>query len=492
MVLVMTLACLVFLVASGTREISIWVQKIREDPIGMNILPLLAFSPVFVALLSTPRFSFYEEVQAYSFLLGVALLSSVIYFIRNSTMWAFALIATVAGFAAFVRPTAGIYGVASFAVIFAQACLLRWSQGRLLTGLALFLFGGFCLLIVNWIRFGAAFEFGHNLHLNNFPTMRFAGRFEAPFESEPLFSAARELITLLFLDEGYISETVRWRQLYFPNYNLAYTCPLLFVAGWFAVRCWRMIRSQEVSFGVAEVLAFWFLACTIPLLAFYLRFPFINSRYLVDFAPGFGAGLLAFLYLLSGLSVGRFMRQFRWSVTIVVFLWWGYQLIFATGNRIGSPVDPPIAREDLLRKIDQDPSLFLEAPEEYTLGMAFEKYVSYFSGSGWSSESGKTRAAIALFVDDPEFVELTVTFAEGFELSRKDYETIQAKVALEFLNLESMTPTQEGMVLRFSGPRRKRYQSGIQVAFIAFMTAEELHEGWSRFRLLRVRWRDEG
>ncbi len=488
--LVVFLAVVALMGSIRQKNLLCWIECLARERERTAALFILVLFPPFITLLCQGRFSVYSEVQAYSYLTGIGLLSGTLVFVRSPRLWMFLVIATFAGLTAFVRPTAGIYGLVTIMVLVIKTSELGWSWWKAGAGIILFIGGGLLLYVTNWIRFGAGFEFGHNLNLNNLYTMRFAGRFEAPYSSEPLLSAARELGSLLFFEDAYRSETFRWRQIYFPSYNVSYLIPLVVVVLWFVTRCRLMFRRRTVRSGEIEILALWCIGCTVPLFLFYLRFPFMNSRYLLDFAPGFAGGMLAFVYILRDLGVPRFGSWFRTVLLTGVVLWWGYQVIFVSEIGRGTVSGPPITREQMLVRMDRPPPEYGDMPEFYEVGTPPVNRVAQHNGSGWDSHSGDTRASIALFVEDPDFLELTVAPMRGVELPPEDYEVIRAKVALEFLELESMTPTEEGMILRFSGPERKRYQSGIQVVFIGLMTAEELHEGWSRFRLLRVRWRE--
>ncbi len=479
---------LTFTVTQEGRDLYAWERHLYEYCEKITAVLLLALFPPFLTLLHQ-RFGVYQEVQAYSYLTGIILLAGTILFVRNPRFWLFVLVATGGGFAAFVRPTAGVFGIAALVVMLVRSLGIGWPWWRFAVGVSLFVVGWLMLYFTNWLRFGSGMEFGHSLNLNHIPTMRFAGRFGAPYSSEPFLSALRELASLLFMSEGYISETLRWRRVSFTSYNLTYAFPLIMVSIWFLIRCRRMLCVRKFKFGEKEVLAFWCIFCTASLFAFYLRFPFMNSRYLLDFAPGFAGGVLVFVYLLRDWGVSRFGKRFQFILFSGVLFWWGFHLIFVLEGTRASIRNTAITHENLIQRMELPHRSYRNFPEYYETGMPFQEYQNQFNGSGWDSSSGKTWASIALFVEDPEFLELTVAPEVQSVLSQKDYEIIQAKVALEFLEMESMTPTDDGMVLRFSGPKRTRYQDGIQVAFVAFMTVEELHEGTSRFRLLRVRWR---
>jgi hypothetical protein len=424
--------------------------------------------------------------------LGVTLLVGIVLFVRDSRFWKFLVLAALAGVAAFVRPTAGAFGGAALVVLLIRGYGLNWPWRRLGAGIGLFMGGWVLLWGTNWARFGTGFEFGHNLNLNYLPTARFVGRFEDPYRSESILSAARELGSLLFFQGAYYSEAWRMRPRDTESYGISYLVFLIVVVAWFAGRCRQMFRQGKLLFGQNELLALWCILSTALLTVFYLRFPFISSNYLLDFAPGFAAGVLAFTYVLRDWGVPRFGPAFKWFLVFGVVSWWCFQITFGTEYWRGTFRVSAVTQDEMIQRMENQYTLYREIPSMYETGMVFSEYVNEYNGSGWDSDSGDTRAAILLFVEEPGFLELEVSPAAEIELGPEDYQIIRAKVALEFLNLEDMTRTEEGMVLRFSGPKRKRYENGIQVVFVAFMTAEELHEGWSRFRLLRVRWREEG
>lgn len=69
---------------------------------------------------------------------------------------------------------------------------------------------------------------------------------------------------------------------------------------------------------------------------------------------------------------------------------------------------------------------------------------------------------------------------------------IRAKVGLEYLKLESVTPTNGGWILHFSGPKQPRYQQGLQPVFLAMVPPDELAQyalAPSPWILKRLQWR---
>jgi hypothetical protein len=485
------------------RHLQDWTDHFKSHPEKLSAVLLLLFFPPFLSLCQA-RFSVYEEVQAYSVLTGITLLAGTMLFVRNPKWSVYLAVAGLAGLAAFVRPTAGVYGVVTLLVLLWHARKLDWAPRRLLAGVLLFAAGGLLLFLANLHRFGSGFEFGHGLNLNGIHTMRFASRFDYPYRQESFRSAAGELAACLFFLErkegspGGMeitvfkrSDTLRWRQLYFPTYNMAYLIPLLGLAGWFFWRCGRRWYCRDKTpLSEPELLAFWCVGCTVPLLLFYLRFPFLNSRYLLDFAPGFAAGLLALVYAVQKAVAMRLKlrRWFNWVLATAVLSWWGYHAVGVAEFGRGFISGHTLSREQLIRQMEAEPSGLEPVPPSYSLGMGPAVYANRLNGSGWDAATGHTKAAVVLFVENPRYLELEVAPVAGVDLRPEDYAVIQAQVGLEALTLQSITPTEEGQRLFFAGPRRTRYRSGIQTVFIGFMTAEDLHTGDSDFRLLAVRW----
>jgi len=63
-------------------------------------------------------------------------------------------------------------------------------------------------------------------------------------------------------------------------------------------------------------------------------------------------------------------------------------------------------------------------------------------------------------------------------------------VGLEFLRRERIDRTAKGWRVRFSGPRQKRYQRGVQPVFLATVPKEFLADYTTvPWRLTRVTWR---
>lgn len=479
-------------------------RLVDELPYYLGV-PLLLFFPPFITLCRT-RFWVYEEVEAYGYLASVALAANLIAFYRRSTIARYIGLSSLSGFLPFIRPTLGAYGLAACYVAWMRARRIDWSPIRVLAGPAVFGVAILALAATNYWRFGSPLEFGHQLNLNWDDAMRYASRFGEPFHQEPVLSAACELFSSLFLSgdsfTGYDwyredfftgqSPTIRWREFYFETYDLS-TFALVFSTWiWFALTLRKHPVRDDARLSEAKMLTAWSMASAAMLAVFYLWSPFLASRYLIDFAPSFGIAILAMLYVMCDALAGTGCWKVGAKVAISVgcVLWWTFEV---TTARIEPAFAGPGSTtcDQITARINRLTSLEMaRLPKAYELGMDLEELDVPFNGAGWDQVTGRVKAAITLFVEHPNFLELDVAPALGRSLATDEYGIIQAKVGLEFLELSRSEELPDGRRLTFRGPHNPRYQTGLQTAFVGFVTSEELDEGNSRFRLLRVRWRD--
>lgn len=292
--------------------------------------------------------------MAYGFLAGVALALGLARWIgaiqkegfattsttvRQKLLWGYLAFSAASGLMPFIRPTMVFYGAAAVWV----ATFVAWRRGLrlpvVMSGLAVY-----CLLIGTLLwsnnqRFGSPFEFGHSLNLNGVPPMQYASRFDHPYQDEPLVSAVGELVCILFFTKEFPishnsaynpdlfkgqSRTFRWREIYFSTFTPFDLAFVLVTWGW---AVWRLVKHRSGVPNEPKVaLALWSLLSTLPLFGFYLRFPFLSSRYSMDFAHGIAVGSWAFWSIVIG-STQRGNGRWMWAavVSLVCFLgWWGY------------------------------------------------------------------------------------------------------------------------------------------------------------------------
>ena len=271
----------------------------------VGIIPTVLFPP-FLALCRS-RFLVYEEVEAYACLLGQLLAAGTAWVCFRPSGRALLCLACVAGLAGFVRPTFGAYGVASLivaSIAFRQNGLpLR----PMIWACAIFIFGNGLLAISNTVRFGSPFEFGHSLAINGISAMAYATRFDNPFQNLPFTTAAKELFSLLFFTKEVTggdaygfgrflgqAPTLRWRELYFSTFDVTTLVLAASAWGWLTFSLLRRLAARKgfQKLEPVEGIILWGVIAAVPLIAFYLRFPFMSSRYLMDFSPMLGVGLL--------------------------------------------------------------------------------------------------------------------------------------------------------------------------------------------------------
>lgn len=477
------------------------LYELRRQPHSIAPIFLLLLFPPFLSLCST-RMAVYEEVVVYSYLAALTLLAATVALLRKPTLGRYLLLSVLAGFTIFVRPTLFTYGFASQLLSFFFTRRLGWSLQKSCSGMACFSLIVALLLVTNFFRFGAPLEFGHKLTLNAETRICYSSRFYDPYSDEPIVSAVKELFSLLFLINNNLNgdnwyecsvlpgqaDTVRWREFYFKTFDLSYL--IFIIAAWISVS-WRWTldrragQSGQMSEPEAGLLVLWSLLSIGPLLCFYVRFPFVASRYMVDFAPAFAASILGGVFL-----IGRFIsssRNWRW-LTVLLYIalicWWGVEL--KTARVLFSKNFPPAQYFSQPIAHVWKPSRKL--PKSYKLGDDLKSFGILFNGAGWDLNSGDACATCSFFISDPRRLELEVTPIDSNTVTESDYRDIAAKIGLEALELEHIQNVGNAHRLVFRGPKLSRYQSGVQSLFLRFPFESKNDWRVSKFRLLSIAW----
>jgi len=231
-----------------------------------------------------------------------------------------------------------------------------------------------------------------------------------------------------------------------------------------------------------------------PLVVFYLRAPFLSSRYLLDLAPAFAA-LLVIAWRAGALwitSRGGGALAFG----ILVALWAASIATSKTRGRVKpDPTDrvTAAASRDALAWPVLVPH---ELPAQYDLTstswIASEAeprpHGLYLNGIGWDLATGRVPPAIHLFVDDPRFLELDVD-VDGPMGGEVDWAaSVRVATGLQHLRLAKVDNAERGWRLRFEATRP--LAPGLHVVFIAFGPDTQLARPLSGFVLRRVHWRD--
>lgn len=496
---------------------------------------LALFFPPFLRLLRT-RFQVYEQAIAYEYIAGLVLLALLIRLAGRPTPSRWWALCGWAGVGGWIRPTLVLHGIA--AVLTGLWLLANHrgpecagAEGRttrtralspvrhpIITGLFLFVLGGAGLYVTNALRFGDGFEFGHRLNVQSLYGSLYATRFDHPFATEPLASAARELFGLLFLEKRLTwdwyatnlfpgqSSTVRWREIGLPTYDPTYL--VLLLPGWSAALALaarrdrhrnrlRASRPADHPWAIRQVitgLGVYSGIATFLLTAFYLRNCVIATRYMLDFMPAFAAGMMAG-WLVLGLACDRVpsasMRVTLLGTAGIALVAWLAWQSRAMHQIYGEP--RPQTRAEAIASLQKHLAtqpVALPPNGRYTNPEEPRATGIPFNGAGWErNPEGMLMPCVILFVDSPHLLELELEEISEAPIPA-DPHAIRARVGLEMLKRESVERTERGWRIRFAAPRRRCYQEGIQPVFLAtvprsFLAAQE----GLPWRLHQVRWR---
>ena len=476
------------------------------------------FSLTLIALFSTvlfppflvlccSQFNVYEEVIAYGYLVSMLLCIWTIELWQRPNAKSYLIIAAVSGLVLMVRPTLLAYGVTSFIVASVAIRKLKARVKLVAFGCILFSLGIVAQLSFNAVRFGAPSEFGHSLMFNNVENMCFASRFDNPYRVEPCLSASKELFSLLFLAEpagdghGYgrglypwQSNTLRWRELYFKPYDLDVFLIMLCSVAVFVYRVYRRKSFGGDEFINFDLLVVWALVSMVPLLLFYLHFPFISSRYLIDFAPSFACLIWAFFLAAFYACKANAFSDRKTKVTKLIlvmlmgFCWIDRTLPIRVEARRTLSISELKGELQLCKEIF---SSEIHIPSScYTNGFDFGLTGVPFNGNGWTPS--ETPFYLPLFVQNPKFLVLDMSCKNLRSSITNDCKAIEVKVGLERLRRESIAISTNQVTVRFFGPEEEQYKHGVQALFIGFINSKNLgYLERSPLRLEKVTWREQ-
>jgi len=476
--------------------------------------------PPFLSDLSAQE-GIHSEVLAYTYLFGLMLACGMVAVLRRPDWRRYGLLCAVAGFGGLIRPTLIVYGVAT--IIPAAVGMWRYEKAqrlgpssskstpartilRLIAGAALFCIGNGILWGTNLIRFGDGFEFGHKLNLQDDALLRniYAIRFDYPFYREPIWRAGRDLFGSLFraphtaLGDAYASgifpgqsPTFRWHYFSFATYGIVYFG--LVVGGWLSGLCsWSALRlNRKVTREAALVdvaLTSWSLLSCLGLVAFYLKGPFVASRYMIDFAPSFVAAIIvAWRGMVRAVPSRCGKLPFvRWIALACLIGWQGWEISQRDFPDHGSVTWKSVAPASKPRVAQAMPG---GLPTSYKLGEDLGAYGIRFNGTGWNPRIGTLDACVILFVDSPQFLELQLTRKDNLSGDPAGLDCIRAKIGLELLKRRSIERTANGWRLLFEGPTRAMYKDGVQQVAIAMIATDALRQFDVAWELKQVSWR---
>jgi hypothetical protein len=465
------------------------------------VLGLLIFAPPFVTLVST-RFEVYEEVVAYGYLYSLVLFAGFLRTVRHPTTSKLLALSLWAGLGVWIRPPLLFYGVVTVGL----ASIIAWrAQIRRGAAYSFLLFGicGALLGFSNKSRFGGFAEFGHSLNVTDLNHNTYALKFDYPFRTEPLFSAARdEMATLFFVHElnghdyyrkGIMwgqSSSYRWHEMYFSTFDAGYLCLFLISALlWF----WNFKRIQMIwnanfttrqrsiresgakRLEAAQTLLAvpWALFSFGCLFLFYLRSPSLASRYNVDFLPSVMVCISALVWNGFELDLLRGRREAFFGVGTTLF-WLALCILTAE-------IAPRYTKRNSLDKNQLDSKMHkpfvIGQPEDlhsYQIGDTNAAVGIPFNCDGWNLENGRVKPVVTVFASNPNCIVISVFGPQGKRLDADDLAPIRAKIGLEYLTRESVEIHSNTATISFARPRNPRYQTGLQVCFLAFIHPKDL------------------
>ncbi len=483
----------------GIRNAKEWGSFVVQHPQKIASMFVLVLFPPFLALCGG-RFSQPEETAAYAFLFAIALLAGTVRFARNPAFKLYCALSVGCVLIVLFNPAAIVAGMASLVIAFHFSRTRNWNWYRSLFGPCLFCFCGLAILVVNYCRFGSGIEFGQSLSLNSNNGVMFAQHFSCPFASEPLQSAIKELFALLFFVGKQLNGNDWYKPGFFPGQSSTFrlheidftfcdlTCFAVMAFAWVMSFNWWLRRRHSHIARAPEsvVVALWSFLGFLPLFLSHLWQPFVSSVTLMDFAPFIAAGVLSCVW-----AVGEIERPcalgvlgLRWGAMAIIAGWWVWEV--STAQVIRDP-NTVVSRSEMLRLLRRPSNPSQPLPNEYTIG-TFRNTGIRVNGLGWNPRSGETGSAAAFFVDNPDFLELTVASRRDTKVLPEEFSRIQAKIGLRKLVLASNQTVSGGHKLLFEFAKNSPRPTGLSVAFLGFVEPKNLTTANSDFLLLGIRW----
>lgn len=445
-------------------------------------IPILFFAFLTPAFITMIRSSFqpYEEVIAYGYLWALMLFALLQIFIINRKGYLYLLICLLSGFSPCIRPTLLAYGGITFLIAFFLAkdgTKFRW------LGLLAFIAGIISLLVTNHLRFGSPLEFGHSLTLSGLPFIDYILKFDNPVKLLSFTSAALELLSALFfvdlhklyvLDEGLLwqSDVLRVRESNFKPYDSM--ALILLLLAWVIVAV-TWIRGRKGIFSsdtererITKWGGLWSLCSFIILFYFYSRFPFLTSRYLVDFGPAIVVGIIMLCLYVIDIARKKLPRKVSLPLVIILcvaFSGWG---LFSVLNATIVPIyqDLPeiertnvapaeIARKKLAQmRRTEGPSL----PAGYHCGDSETMYGIPYNNVGWkaATDCGVFWVTTHL-LENPTCLAVHVEPVKFIDERLNDYSDaeIKVKVGLTSLHRESEMKIGLGKIITYCSKEGK-------------------------------------
>jgi len=482
-------ALLAFYVGTTTRTLF----NTGKPTFAVGLAWLVLMCPALWTLTRASQLVF-EETVLYGILLSLAILVALLRVVCLDSRRDFWLCCLLAALSGFVRPTHAIYGV--IGALICAGILIRRHRNfmpRALAGLAVVLAGFVLLATTNTLRFGSPTEFGHRLTLTN-PGMIYLTRFANPFREATWSRATRELLSLLFFSPerngGAFDEhlfagqapATRWRKLDLTSFDWTYAVfgavGAVGAMGWLR-RNRRSKRQESACLPTGAMLAgilIWSGVSLGALGLFYLRFPVIGARYLLDFAPALTGLLILFWFLISS-------RPHFFSLAALA----SWLFLEIASARV--PAELPGLREGPQPSSTTPASSLSQFEGSYSETHVPSQSGLAFNGHGWEPETGFADDVVVLAVDRPEFVELHLTGRRAMNGQSTRADRYHAVMDGQSLPLRSVVENADELRVAFDVPEKIRRQGQDQLLFLCFSGAFDPEDRESQRFLHSVRWR---
>lgn len=461
---------------------------------GLALMWLVLLCPALWVLARSTRLIF-EGTVLYAIIISLACLVSIVRVAFFGLRADYALCCALGSFSIWVRPTHAIYGAMAVGLCSLMVWVRRRSVKEVLFGTSGLLASFALLAWTNHERFGSAAEFGHRLTVST-ESMVYLTRFGNPYREASILEAGKELFGVLFLSDpkgapafadnlfpGQAGFT-RWRRLDLTAFDLSYA--VLGLTGGAGSAVWLLgkRKRRELVWNSPKVtlatgLLLWSTMSAVGLGWFYLFYPVIASRYLLDFSPA----CIGFVML------GLLLLPVRFGKLCLPLLAGWLILEIGTAkveSHEQSEKQPRLQRNLTGTQTDRAP--LSEFNGCYTTDYQPLKTALRCNGVGW--EAGFAANIVILAIDRPEFVELRVEERRGLygEAPRKD--VYQAQIDNQRLLLREVRQVEDGQVLvRFDIPQQIRVCRKEEILFLNFTAGFDDEDRSSERVLYQVRWR---
>jgi hypothetical protein len=462
---------------------------------GLALIWLITLCPAVWTLARNSRLIF-EETVLYSVLLSLGVLISLLRVTVFGSRGDYIACCILGALAMWVRPTHTIYGL--FAVLIASSIVWQRKGYRKLVACGLLTWATSLglLVLTNNIRFGSPSEFGHRLTTST-GSMVYLTRFGNPFAEARIADASAELLGLLFFTRGVHDAAAfdeklffgqaavpRWRRLDLPTFDLSYflisLAAVIVTIGCLAKRrCNGLFSAFSNPESLNIVLLLWSGCAFVGLFLFYLHYPAIASRYILDFSPALFGLVLVFWILASN----------RWprSALVALALWLTFEIISAKVPAREQTFYHSPAQEVILTPNPRFPSDDFQGI--YTASRHPVETRIAVNGKGWEPGSGFAASIVTLVLDDPEFVELLIDerrIRNGAPASKDVY---QAQIDGQSLPFRQMTRDGDSWKVVFDIPDSIKARQQVELLFLCFTGGYDSEDRNSERVMHSVRWK---